>query len=228
MDNQKIAFPRMLSLILVFLSILLFIPNITMFRIIQIGNFQESLAILFFPFVYSVAGAITEVHGKENTMYILLSCYCISLFFSLSLMISCYLPYPALFNNQNVYDHVFKKGPYIILVGFFSVTFSMIVNIKLMAKLKIIMRNKHFIIRSVVSSSISELIITCIAYPLLFLGLNTNIIWLMFNAYLFKVFYSVVGSFPAKLLVFLMRLIDGDDRKGYSNEYHKYTQIVHN
>src|SRR3546814_20597139 len=76
----------------------------------------------------------------------------------------------------------------------------MFVNIKLMAKLKVKYRNKHFILRSFISSSIGELIVTCLAYPLIFMKLNTSIVMLMINAYLFKVFYSFIGAYPAKLL----------------------------
>ena len=224
MDNKN-KFPKMLSLILVFLSILLFIPNITMFRIVQIGHFQESLAIFFFPFIYSIAGSITEVHGKENSIFILFACYATSLFFSLVLMISCYLPYPTGFHDQSAYDYIFKRGPYVILVGIFSVSLSMIVSIKLMSKLKIRMRDKHFVIRSIVSSSIGELIITGLAYPLLFLSISNNILWLMVNAYLFKVLYSIIGAFPAKLLVFLMRHIDGCKHKGFSEVFSEFTQM---
>ena len=204
-SQKKTKFPKMLSLVLLFLSILLFIPNMTMFRIVQIGGFQESLAIFFFPFVYSIADALTEVHGKEDALFILISCYLISLFFSIILMLSCYLPYPATFQNQNAYEILFKRGPYIILVGLFSVGISMFVNIRLMWKLKIKMRNKHFIFRSIISSSIGELIVTGLGYPLIFLDVNINILLLMINAYMFKVFYAIGGAYPAKLLVYLMR-----------------------
>lgn len=228
MGSQKIVFPRMLSFVLIFLSILLFIPNITMFRIIQIGNFQESLAILFFPFVYSIAGSITEVYGKENAIYLLVLCYAVSLFFSLVLMMSCYLPYPADFPKKYVYDLIFSKGPYVILIGIFSVSLSIVVNVRLMSKLKVKMRNRHFIIRSIVSSSIGEIIITGIAYPLLFLSLNRTVLLLMLNAYLFKVVYSIFGAFPAKLLVFLMRKIDGIDKDDFSKEFQKNITIGFN
>ena len=219
MGSKKIIFPRMLSFVLIFLSILLFIPNITMFRLIQIGNFQESLAILFFQLVYSIAGSLNEVYGKANAMYLLLLCYVVSLFFSIVLMLSCYLPYPADFLNRNTYDLIFRKGPYVILIGIFSVSLSMVVNVKLMSKLKVKMRDRHFIIRSVVSSSIGEIIITGIAYPLLFLRLDVSTLMLMLNAYLFKVAYSIVGAYPAKLLVFLMRRIDGINGNDFSKEF---------
>jgi uncharacterized PurR-regulated membrane protein YhhQ (DUF165 family) len=95
----------------------------------------------------------------------------------------------------------------------------MVVNVKLMSKLKVKMRDRHFIIRSVVSSSIGEIIITGIAYPLLFLRLDVSTLMLMLNAYLFKVAYSIVGAYPAKLLVFLMRRIDGINGNDFSKEF---------
>ena len=224
-NKYKAPFPKMLSLILIFLSILLFIPNITMFRIVQLGGFQESLAIFFFPFVYSIADSITEKYDKGTAIFILFSCYLVSLFFSIVLMLSCYLPYPDNFQSQQAYDMLFKRGPYIIVVGLLSVGLSMLVNINLMSKLKIKMRNKHFIFRSIVSASIGELIVTCIGYPLIFMSIDTNIIMLMINAYLFKVIYSMFGAFPAKFLVFLMRHVDGDDRKAFNKEFHEVRMV---
>lgn len=224
-NKNKPSFPRMLSLILIFLSILLFIPNIIMFRVVQFGNFQESLAIFFFPFVYSIADSITEKYDKGTAIFVLFGCYLISLFFSIILMLSCYLPYPVSFQDQQAYDILFKRGPYIIIIGLLSVGISMFVNINLMAKLKLKMRNRHFILRSIISASIGELIVTCIGYPLIFMSLDVSIMILMINAYLFKVLYSVIGSFPAKLLVFLMRYIDGDDGSEFNKEFRGVVKV---
>jgi uncharacterized PurR-regulated membrane protein YhhQ (DUF165 family) len=152
----------------------------------------------------------------------------VSLLFSIALMLSCYLPYPDNFQHQQAYDVLFKRGPYVIVVGLLSVGLSMFANINLMSKLKIKMRNRHFIFRSFVSASIGELIVTCIGYPLIFMSLDTNIIMLMINAYLFKVIYSMVGAFPAKFLVFLMRHIDGNDRNEFNKEFYgAMTQLKH-
>lgn len=224
-SKSEIVFPKMLSVVLIFLSILLFIPNITIFRIVQIGGFRESLAIFFFPMVYSIADAITEKYGQEEAIFILISCYLASLFFSFTLMLSCYLPFPADFKNPQVYETLFKKGPYVILVGLVSVGLSMLVNIRLMSKLKLKMRNKHFIIRSIISSSIGELIVTCLAYPLIFMSMNVNVIHLMLNAYLFKVVYSIFAAFPAKFLVFLLRYVDGDERSEFNADFLTSSQI---
>ncbi len=219
MYNNEVILPKMLSLVLIFLSILLFIPNITIFRIVQIGYFRESLAIFFFPLVYSIADALTEKYGQGNTIFILLSCYLISLCFSIILMLTCYLPFPVEFNHPEVYSVLFKRGPYVILVGLLSVSLSMWVNIRFMSALKLKMRNKHFVVRSIISSSIGELIVTCLAYPLIFMPLDKHVVIMMINAYLFKVIYSVVAAFPAKFLVFLFRYVDGDERQEFNKNF---------
>lgn len=85
---QDVRFPKMLSVVIMFLAILLFIPSITMHRLVKIGSVQVSLAIFFFPFIYPIADAITEVYQKKTSLFVLASCYGISLFFSIILMIS--------------------------------------------------------------------------------------------------------------------------------------------
>lgn len=218
MQTKKIELPKVLCITLIFLTLLLFIPTITLYRIVEIGGIRESLAIFFFPLVYSVSDALTEIYGQKQATFILFSCYFISLFFSGLLGLSCQLPFPQDFKNPALYTSVFKQAPYVILVGLLSISFSMIVNIKIMYKLKLKMRNRHFIVRSIIASSIGEIIVTCIAYPLLFLSLDKKILLLMSDAYFFKVIYSIFGAFPAKFLVFLFRHIDGEERSEYNQE----------
>lgn len=90
-----------------------------MFRIVKIGPVQESLAIFFFPLVYSIVDAITEVYGKKNAFLIVVVCYFISLFFSMALMLSCYIPFPEGLENKNC-ESIFGQGPLIIFAGFIS------------------------------------------------------------------------------------------------------------
>lgn len=210
----------MLSLLLMFLAILLFIPDITLYKIIKIGPIEESAGILFFPFIYSIADSITEVYGRKNAFFILIACYLLSAFFSTIVMLVIHLPSPVGWEHQSAYNFVFSRGPWVIFVGMVSVGFSMYVNIKLIAKWKIKLRGKHFIIRSIASSSIGEIIVTGIAYPLLFYHIGGSLLYLMFNAYLFKVIYSIIGAFPARLIVFLLRYIDGIEQETYNEEFH--------
>lgn len=201
-------FPIMLSILLIFLAILFFIPDVIMYKIIKIGPIEGSAAILFFPLVYSISDSITEVYGREKTLLILCSCYCVSLLFSIMLKWTIQLPSPANWNHQDAFNTVFENGPRVILAGIISVGTSIYVNVKLMSSLKIKMRGRHFIARSIISSSIGELIITIIAYPLIFKSIDVSLFTLMLNAYVFKILYSIIGAGPAKILVFLLRKID--------------------
>lgn len=130
-------------------------------------------------------------------------------------MLTCYLPFPNNFKSQEAYQIILGHGPRVIIAGLISISFSMFINTKLMSKLKIKYRNKHFILRSFISSSIGELIVTGIGYPLVFMNMNSKILLLMMNAYLFKVIYSFIGAYPAKYLVFLMRKIDKIENRGF-------------
>ena len=217
--NQEIRFPKMLSLVMMFLAILLFIPSITMHRMVQLGSVQVSLAIFFFPFVYSIADAITEVYKKRISMFVLASCYLISIFFSILLMGSINLPFPAGSENTEVYSTIFHQGPWIILVGFLSIGLSMYININLISKWRIKLRGRHFILRSIVASSIGELIVTGIGYPLIWMKFDEPFFIIMINAYLIKVLYSIVSAIPARLIVFLLRVVDGQKEENYSLDF---------
>ena len=216
---QEVRFPKMLSVVIMFLAILLFIPSITMHRLVQIGSVQVSLAIFFFPFIYSIADAITEVYQKKTSLFVLASCYGISLFFSILLMSSINLPFPSGVENKEVYATIFYQGPWIILVGLLSVGLSMYVNVCLISKWQIKLRGRHFIIRSIMASSIGELIVTGIGYPLIWMKFDEPLFILMLNAYLIKVFYSIIAAFPARVIVFLLRVVDGKTEENYNLEF---------
>lgn len=223
-SKNEIYFPKMLSVLLIFLAILFFIPDIIMYKVIKIGPIEESAAILFFPFVYSIADSITEVYGRSNTFLVLISCYLFSFLFSIIIMVAIHLPSPSGWQHQEAFNIVFNKGPWVMFVGILSVGASMYVNVKLMSGLKNKMRGKHFIIRSMVSSSIGELIVTGIAYPLIFYSTNNSLMFLMANAYLFKVAYSIVGAFPARFLVFLLREVDAIKHEEFSEELQSFAR----
>ena len=216
--NQDLRFPKMLSCVIMCLTLLLFIPSITMKRMVQIGPMQVSLAILFFPLVYSIADSITEVYKKNISIFVLSSCYLVSLVFSLLLMGSVSLPFPDGFNNKDVYYTVFHQGPWVVIVGFLSVGLSMYVNINLISKWQMKLRGRHFILRSIVASSVGELIVTGIGYPLIWMKLDQSLLMIMMNAYLIKVLYSIVAAIPARIIVFLLRVVDGKKDENYNVE----------
>ena len=82
----------MLCVLLIFLAILFFIPDMIMYKVIKIGPIEESAAILFFPFVYSIADSITEVYGRNKAFLVLIACYSFSLLFSIIVMAVVHLP----------------------------------------------------------------------------------------------------------------------------------------
>jgi queuosine precursor transporter len=220
LTTKEKSFPKMLAFLLMFLAILFFIPDVLVYKIIKIGPIEESAAILFFPIVYSIADAITEVYGRKIALFSIFSCYVLTIFFSMIIKLVIHLPSPHWWVQQKAFETVFDKGLWVVFAGIVSVTLSMYVNVRFMSQLKAKLRGKHFIIRSITSSSIGELIVTGIAYPMLFFHLHSGMLILMLNAYIFKLAYSIVGAFPAKYLVFLLREIDGVKQEVYNEDFH--------
>jgi len=217
--REEVYFPKMLSMLLIFLAILFFIPDVVMYKVFKVGPIEESVAILFFPFVYSIADSITEVYGRKKTFFVLIVCYILSLLFSIIIMIAIHLPSPPGWQYQEAFNIVFSKGPWVMFAGILSVGASMYVNVKLMSSLRHKLRGRHFIVRSMISSSIGELIVTGIAYPLIFFSTNNSLLNLMISAYIFKLAYSIVGAFPARFLVFLLREFDGTKREIFNKDF---------
>ncbi|MGB6976449.1 MAG: VUT family protein [Gammaproteobacteria bacterium] len=203
----------------------LFIPTFDIVATYKINLYFFSLpfgvAAFIFPAIYPLADSITEVYGKRLSYYLVLTCYIVVIVFS-----SINNALLSQSKDHALYSFMLGTSVLITIVGPISYFTTAIFNITFLNRLKIKMRGKHFIFRSLICSGISEIIMSAVIYPIVFyhqgmkyalmLGLGTCIV---------KILITIPMVFVAKFLVILYRYIDGIEFSPYSESLAEFSKI---
>lgn len=190
-------------------TLFLFLPAIDMLATYTIHWFTFSMtfgvAALIFPAIYPLSDSITEVYGKKTAYYTVIACYIPAVIIS---FINNLLLASA--ENHHLYDFLLKPSLAITIMGPIAYILTSYINVKLISKLKMKMRGKHFMIRSFVCSGLSEAITSMIVLPVIFFDHGWPYIT---HIYVGSVFIKTLITIPfvllARLLVSIYRHVDG-------------------
>jgi uncharacterized PurR-regulated membrane protein YhhQ (DUF165 family) len=144
--------------------------------------------------------------------YITISCYIVVVLFSFlnNFLVSISI-------NNKLYGFLLQPSLMLTIlgpIGYFTTSF---INIKLLSKLKAKMLGKHFIFRSFICSSISEVIISLILYPAIFYRDGVKyILVVVLGTTLLKILITIPFVFVAKLLVLYFRYVDNVETPLYN------------
>lgn len=189
--------------------ILLFIPTIDIGATYSINllffSLPFSIASFIFPAIYPLSDSITEVYGKKIAYYLVGSCYIVTISFS---FLNNYML--SISENYDLYSFMVKNSILITTIGPIAYFSTSVLNVKLLSRLKYKMRGQHFILRSLVCSSISELMISFMIYPFIFYDKGiTFIILVSIGTSIIKIILTFPMVFIAKVLVMVYQYIDG-------------------
>lgn len=206
--------------------LLLFIPTIDIAATYHINlyffSLPTSIAGLIFPAIYPLADSVTEVYGKKSTYQMVIMCYVLAVVFSLlnNLML-------AESQAHLLYSFMIKSSVILTIIGPIGYFVTAILNIMILSKLKIKMRGRHFVIRSLVSSGLSEIVISFIIYPALFYSHGFEyVLKIALGTSLVKIILTIPFVFVAKFLVVLYRYIDKIDIPLYNQSLAKLPDNV--
>lgn len=177
------------------------------------------MATLIFPVIYPLSDSITEVYGKSISYYISALCYVVIILFSLinNLLLSQ-------IDNKQLYDFIVKSSLIVTIAGPISYIITSYININCVYKLKMKMRNAHFILRSFLSSAISGFIMSMIVQGALYYQAGFEMFLKMFlTIFVVKIIVTVPYVYLAKLLVILYRYIDGIEFEKYNKNLASYS-----
>lgn len=163
------------------------------------------VAALVFPAIYPLSDSITEVYGKKVAYYLVMACYVPAII--LSILNNALL---ASAENHQIYDFLLKPSLAITFIGPVAYIVTSYINVKLISKLKMKMRGRHFIVRSFICSGLSEAITSIIVLPIVFYNQGTHYIT---NLYLGSVLIKILITIPfvliARVLVTIYRRVEG-------------------
>lgn len=197
----------------------LFIPTVDMLATYQINVFLFSIscgvASFIFPAIYPLSDSITEVYGQKTSLYLTMVSYLVIISGSLinNLLLSSS-------SNHHLYDFLVKSSLSVTIMGPIAYITTSYINIKLISRLKLKMRGKHFMIRSFICSGLSESITSLIVLPVVFYDKGANyIISIYLGTVFIKVLVTIPFVFVARILVLLCKQVDGKSSKQYNQEF---------
>ena len=189
-------------------ALLLYVPTIDALAMIQWSFFSYhmkfSIAVLILPAIFPIADSITEVYNKKIAYYVVFSSY-------VSIISMSFLQYFLLSHSQNKSLSNFMLAPSIIvtIAGTVSYVVTAYFNIHLLNKLKIKMRARHFILRSLICSSISGLLMSLLVQCALNYKTGfSNSLNIVLSSFIIKLLVTIPFVYLAKFLVVLYRYVD--------------------
>ncbi|MDP1602219.1 MAG: queuosine precursor transporter [Legionella sp.] len=172
-------------------------------RLTLIGSFLEPGGIYFFPLAFPILDIMGEVYGYSYPrLFIWIGGVC-ELLFSISVTGVAHFPHPIYFENSEAYKIVLDPTIRFVFSSLLGTIIGEFLNIYLLAKWKIKLRGKSFIIRSIAATAVGQAALTVIVDILAYTGKIDfkHLLWMMLCGYLCKMLYTVLLTFPAWVIV---------------------------
>lgn len=172
-------------------------------KITTVGKLLVPGGIFVFGLTFSICEIVGEVYGYAYPrLFIWIGAIC-EIIFALSVTIVSHLPSPAFFLNPEAYKIVFDPSIRFVISSIIGLVLGEFVNIYLLAKWKIKLHGRFFILRSLFSSALGQGVLSFIVVSLNYFGTMTieNLIWLMISGYIWKMCALLALTFPSWILV---------------------------
>lgn len=193
---------RYLDILTTTFVVILLVSNLVAQKIVRIGPFSTSGAILLFPITYIFGDIFTEVYGyAASRRAIWLGFFGTALMYGIGALVIA-LPADPSFRNQQAFVIVFGILPRLLaasLVAFWAGEFA---NSYTLARLKLLTRGRWLWTRTVGSTIVGQAVDTTLVVVLTFAGTYTptKLFNFIATAYLLKVVYEVLAT-PITYLV---------------------------
>lgn len=215
---------------LTFLSMLFvaifFVCDTTAFRMVDFFGYDAPLSGFIIPLIFALGDIIAETYGYRVTMTVLSSGIICQLVYGVMMFFVLKAPSPL--NNQlNInYDLAFQHILRTSFTSCASVTSGMFVNAVFISKLKIYMNGRRFWLRTLLSSSVSEMVLCTVAYFALFTGLKKldAIIQIIFIVWLYKIFISLLINPLVAYLGQLLKKVEQSDVYDINVNYNPFAK----
>ncbi|MDF1760459.1 MAG: queuosine precursor transporter [Coxiellaceae bacterium] len=217
--NSKYLLPLSVFYIVFCLS-----ADVLAFRFTQFGPVVESGATLLFPMTYLISDIVTEVYGYNIAKLLIWLILLGEIVFALLLRLVNLAPYATFLQDPQAYNIVINPILRFVLAGVVANILSDFVNIYLLSKWKILAKGKHFWLRSIGSTAISELVLVLVVVLLGFSGtLNSkNLIRILIYAYGLELLYAVIFVWPGCVIANYLKKAEGLDVYDYQINYNPF------
>jgi hypothetical protein len=200
--------------------VILLVSNLVAQKIVRIGPFSTSGAIILFPITYIFGDIFTEVYGyTASRRAIWFGFFSTALLYGIGAFVIA-LPADPTFHNQQAFVTVFGILPRILIASLIAFWAGEFANSYTMARLKLLTRGRWLWTRTVGSTVVGQAVDTTIVIVLTFAGTYpaAKLFNFIATAYLLKVAYEVLATPLTYLVVnFLKRAEHSDAFDAHTN-----------
>lgn len=182
-------------------------------RITLVNTMLVPGGIFVFPITFCICDIVGEVYGYAYPRLFIWVGILAEFLFSLLVIAVSHLQVPEFFNNAPAYQIVFDPTLRYVCSGLVGLLVGEFMNVYLLAKWKIFLRGKFFILRSLLSTALGQACLTIIVDLLNYFGKlsESSLGWMMLCGYLWKMAFACIMVFPAWLLVRYLKKIENID-----------------
>ncbi|MDF1677384.1 MAG: queuosine precursor transporter [Legionellaceae bacterium] len=182
---------------------LLLITVVASNRLTMIGWLLEPGGIYFFPLTFPLLDIVGEVYGYSYPrLFIWVGALC-EILFAFALTSVAHFPYPPYFHEAHAYHVVLDPTIRFVFASLLGTVVGEFLNVYLLAKWKVKLHGKSFIMRSIFSTAVGQAALTIIVDLLAFSGKMSwiHLMWMMVCGYFYKLLYSLLFAFPAWVVI---------------------------
>ena len=189
------------------------VSDITAGKIVQLGIFNVSATVLYFPFTYIIADVLTEVYGYAKARSVVWMVLLSSVIAGLIYSIVVFLPPAVGFDANDAYARVLGQIPRILVGGWIAVFVGGILNDYILAKMKIWTKGKHLWARTIGSTIVGEGANTVLFYVIaLYAIIPTNLlIASILSGWFLKVAVEIIMTPVTYKVVAKLKKVEGED-----------------
>lgn len=211
-DNPA-AYRVLVIITMFYMSIMLFNVILTN-RYIGTDAFFLLGGTLTAPFIFILDDIIAEIYGYRITQSVILAGFAAQTLFALVCQLIIIAPAPHFFKEHAAYFYIL--GPSLLrndISNFVAYITANLINTYILTRWKVLLKGRHFWMRSLGSSAFSEALYSFMA--ILMMEAKTlplsSILKVALISYVIKVGYSIVLAGPANLLVNYLKSKTGMD-----------------
>lgn len=198
--------------------------DVVAFKFVSYDHIVISGATIVFPLTYLFGDVITEVYGYNVARQVIWLSLIGELLFAVIIRLIILMPYPHFADYHQAYDTAIAPMLMFVVGGVIGNIASSFLNVYLISKWKIVLSGRHFWLRSVVSTAISELIIIGVAVVIGFSSrLSFTQEFQVFGwAYLLEIIYAFIFVWPAVYVIRFLKKAEGLDSYDLGINYNPF------
>jgi queuosine precursor transporter len=186
----------------------LMISNTTAGKLIEVGPFIVSAAIVIFPISYIFGDILTEVYGYKASRKVVWSGFAALILMSFFYWVILALPAASFWQNQSAFEAVLGAVPRITIASMIAYFCGEFVNSYVLSRMKVWMEGKRLWMRTIGSTVVGEGVDSIVFFTIAFIGTMpfAALVTIILSSYFLKVVYEVIATpFTYKIVAFLKR-----------------------